>query len=430
MKQPYRLDDPRTLGVAPPQHAHTRAAIAVAAAAVRDRFAVAPAVGIILGTGLGALAREIADPVAIEYESIPGFPLSTVESHAGRLIGGTLGGKSVVAMQGRFHLYEGYTAQQVSFPVRVMRELGARTLIVSNACGALNPEYRAGDLMLIGDHINLLGDNPLIGPNDDVAGPALPRHVRAVRRGRCAIARARGDGRTAITLREGVYAAVTGPSFETRAEYRMLRALGADVVGMSTVPEVIVAVHGGMKVLGISMITDLCIPDTLEPVTLERIVAVANAAEPNSRRSCAACWSACDRAPFPRSPRGPDRRRAGARDARPLDGGGSARAHDPRARGREGLRLLRGPAHGERPPRHPPRVLAHDQGSLLPLPGDEGTPRAAQSGLGHARAAGGDRGRESSSASTASPRSRSTAWRSSTRSAARACGSTRASGSG
>ncbi len=217
--------------------------------------------------------------MVIEYAEIPGFPLSTVESHAGRLISGTLGGTPVVAMQGRFHLYEGYTAQQVSFPVRVMRELGAHSLIVSNACGALNPAYRAGDLMLIADHINLLGENPLIGANDDSLGPRFP-DMSAPYGAELRESAKRVGGAMKLTLREGVYAAVTGPSFETRAEYRFLRTLGADVVGMSTVPEVIVAVHGGMRVLGISMITDLCLPDTLEPVTLERIVAVANEAEP------------------------------------------------------------------------------------------------------------------------------------------------------
>ena len=279
MKPPYRLDDPRTLGVAPPQHTHTRAAIALAANVVRDRLAAAPDVGIILGTGLGALAREIKDPVVIDYADVPGFPLSTVESHAGRLIGGTLGGKRVIAMQGRFHLYEGYTAQQVSFPVRVMRALGAHTLVVSNASGGLNPEYRAGDLMLIGDHLNLLGDNPLIGANDDALGPRFPDMSAPYTAELRELARRVGS-EMKLPLREGVYAAVTGPSFETRAEYRFLRALGADAVGMSTVPEVLVAVHGGLRVLGISMITDLCLPDTLEPVTLERIVAVANEAEP------------------------------------------------------------------------------------------------------------------------------------------------------
>ena len=246
---------------------------------VRQRAAAPPAVAIILGTGLGALGREIAVEATIDYADIPGFPLSTVESHAGRLLVGTLGGKRVVAMQGRFHLYEGYTGTQVTFPVRVMRALGAKTLVVSNACGALNPAYRAGELMLIADHLNLLGDNPLSGPNDETLGPRFP-DMSAPYDGRLReIARAVAAS-VKLTLHEGVYAAVSGPSFETRAEYRMLRHLGGDVVGMSTVPEVIVAVHGGMRVLGISMITDLCLPDSLEPVTLGRIVEVANRAEP------------------------------------------------------------------------------------------------------------------------------------------------------
>ncbi len=279
MKPSYRLDDPRPLAVAPPLYAHTRSGIALAAAAVRDRFADAPDVAIILGTGLGALGREIEVRASIDYAELPGFPLSTVESHAGRLLAGTLGGKTVLAMQGRFHLYEGYTAQQVTFPVRVMRALGARTLVVSNACGGLHPTWQAGELMLIADHINLLGDNPLIGPNDDELGPRFPDlsapYDGALRALALAVAK-----EARLTLHEGVYAAVSGPSFETRAEYAMLRTLGADVVGMSTVPEVIVAVHGGMRVLGISMITDLCLPETLEPVTLGRIVAVANRAEP------------------------------------------------------------------------------------------------------------------------------------------------------
>jgi len=279
MTPPYRLDDPHPLAVAPPHHAHARAGIALAASAVRERSAAPPEVAIILGTGLGALGREIAVETAIDYAEIPGFPLSTVESHAGRLLLGTLGGKRVVAMQGRFHLYEGYTAAQVTFPVRVMRELGAKTLVVSNACGALNPEYRAGQLMLIADHLNLLGDNPLIGPNDDSLGPRFPDMSAPYDAALREIARAVAK-QAKLTLHEGVYAAISGPSFETRAEYRMLRNLGGDVVGMSTVPEVIVAVHGGMRVLGVSMITDLCLPDTLEPVTLERIVEVANQAEP------------------------------------------------------------------------------------------------------------------------------------------------------
>jgi len=203
-----------------------------------------------------------------------------VESHAGRLLCGTLGGKTVVAMQGRFHLYEGYSAQQVAFPVRVMRELGARTLVVSNACGTLHPLWNAGEIMLIADHINLLGTNPLIGANDEALGPRFPdmsapydAELREIARD---VAREQK-----IVLREGVYVAITGPALETRAEYRMLRTMGADVVGMSTVPEVIAAVHGGMRVLGLSIMTDQCLPDALAPVTLEEIVEMAGRAEPH-----------------------------------------------------------------------------------------------------------------------------------------------------
>jgi purine-nucleoside phosphorylase len=259
---------------------HTLEQIERAADAVRARFGEPPQVAVVLGTGLGGLAGHIADTVTIDYADIPGFPLSTVESHAGRLLCGTLSGKTVVAMQGRFHRYEGYSLSQVTFPVRVLRALGARTLVVSNACGGMHPLWSPGDLMLIADHINLLGDNPLIGPNDERLGPRFPDmsepydgRLRAIAR---AVALERG-----ITLREGVYVAVPGPNLETRAEYRFLRAIGADVVGMSTVPEVIVAVHGGMRVLGISIITDQCLPDALEPASVEKIIAVASRAEPN-----------------------------------------------------------------------------------------------------------------------------------------------------
>ncbi|MCU0623514.1 MAG: purine-nucleoside phosphorylase [Gemmatimonadaceae bacterium] len=263
-----------------PAEAHDVGAIARARDAVQARWGRTPEVAIILGTGLGALGREIALDVAIPYDEIPGFPLSTVESHAGRLLCGTLGRTRVVAMQGRFHRYEGYSLQQVTFPVRVLRALGAETLIVSNACGGMHPLWRKGDLMLIADHLNLLGDNPLIGPNDAALGPRFPDmsapYDAALRAHARAAAAAQG-----ITLREGVYVAVPGPNLETRAEYRMLRLLGADVVGMSTVPEVIVAVHGGMRVLGLSIITDLCLPDALEPASLDDIVAAAASAEPH-----------------------------------------------------------------------------------------------------------------------------------------------------
>jgi purine-nucleoside phosphorylase len=260
-------------------HLHRLETINAAADAVRARFARVPEVAIVLGTGLGGLAREIDVAATVEYAEIPGFPLSTVESHAGRLLCGTLGGKPVVAMQGRFHRYEGYSLQQVTFPVRVLRALGADTLIVSNACGGMREEWAAGDLMVIADHINLLGDNPLVGENDDRLGVRFPdmsapydAELRALAH---AVAREQGT-----VLREGVYVAVTGPNLETRAEYRMLRGIGADVVGMSTVPEVIVAVQGGMRVLGLSIITDQCIPETLVPAELATIIATAGRAEP------------------------------------------------------------------------------------------------------------------------------------------------------
>ncbi|HEX6315432.1 MAG TPA: purine-nucleoside phosphorylase [Gemmatimonadaceae bacterium] len=262
-----------------PAYEHVVERIEASAAVVRERLTSVPGVAIILGTGLGGLAGRIESPVTIAYGDIPGFPLSTVESHEGRLIAGRLAGRSVVAMQGRFHKYEGYSLQQATFPVRVLRQLGAGTLIVSNACGGMRPDWSAGDLMLLADHINLIGDHPLIGPNDERLGPRFPdcsalydKSLRAVAR---QVAKEQGT-----TLREGVYVAVAGPNLETRAEYRMLRELGADVVGMSTVPEVLVAAQGGMRVLGISIITDMCIPETLEPATLEAILRVAGKAEP------------------------------------------------------------------------------------------------------------------------------------------------------
>lgn len=257
--------------------------VARAVEAIRRERAETPEVAIILGTGLGGLAKEIAAQATIGYEKIPGFPLSTVESHVGRLLLGTLSGKRVVAMQGRFHLYEGYTPQQVTFPVRVMRELGAKTLFVSNACGGMHPLWSPGDLMLMADHINLLGANPLVGTNDDKLGPRFPDMSTAYDSGLRELARQTARD-LKIVLREGVYVAVTGPNLETAAEYRMLRAMGADVVGMSTVPEVIVAVHGGMRVLGVSIITDACLPDALEPADITKIIATAEKAEPNLTR--------------------------------------------------------------------------------------------------------------------------------------------------
>jgi purine-nucleoside phosphorylase len=257
--------------------------VRAAAQVIRRRASSPPAVGIILGTGLGGLAAEIAVEAAIPYEDIPGFPLSTVESHAGRLLVGRLGGKVVAAMQGRFHRYEGYDLGQVTFPVRVLHALGAETLVVSNACGGMHPLWAPGDLMLMADHINLLGDSPLVGPNDDRLGPRFPDLSAAYDPGLRALARAAAL-ELGITLREGVYVAVAGPNLETRAEYRMLRTMGADVVGMSTVPEVIVANHEGMRVLGLSIITDQCLPDALEPADIGRIIETATRAEPQLTR--------------------------------------------------------------------------------------------------------------------------------------------------
>lgn len=262
------------------EHGHTADAVRAAADVVRARAGRGADIAIILGTGLGALAKAIQVEHTVEYADIPGFPLSTVESHAGRLLIGTLGKKRVMAMQGRFHRYEGYSLQQVTFPVRVLQALGAKTLILSNACGGMRADWQAGDLMLLSDHINMLGDNPLVGPNDDALGPRFPDMSRPYDAELAGLARSVADG-LGIPLREGVYVAVAGPNLETPAEYRMLRGLGADVVGMSTVPEVIVARHGGMRCLGISLITDMCIPETLEPATLEKILKVAAAAEPN-----------------------------------------------------------------------------------------------------------------------------------------------------
>jgi len=259
--------------------ADMREKIDQAYAFIRTRTASTPTIGIILGTGLGGLVNEIAIDTVIDYADIPNFPVSTVESHKGKLIFGTLGGKKVVAMQGRFHYYEGYSMQQVSFPVRVMKVLGVDTLLISNAAGGMNPSFKKGDIMVITDHINLLGDNPLIGPNDDRLGPRFPDMSEPYTRSLIALAENIAADR-GMTLHKGVFTALTGPTLETRAEYRFLRMIGADVVGMSTVPEVIVAVHQSMRVLGFSIITDECFPDTLQPVSVQEVIAVANAAEP------------------------------------------------------------------------------------------------------------------------------------------------------
>lgn len=253
-----------------------------ASTSVRQRWTGAPTVGIILGTGLGGFATEIETEVEMAYETIPHFPRSTSPSHKGQLVCGKLAGKTVVAMEGRFHYYEGYSLQQITFPVRVMKALGCKVLITSNACGGMNPQYQRGDIMLIEDHINLLGDNPLIGPNDDRLGQRFPDMCHAYDRELLATAR-RVATEEKIAVQQGVYVAVSGPNLETRAEYRFLRAIGADVVGMSTVPEVIVGVHAGMRNVGFSVITDMCLPDALQPVSLAEIIHTANEAEPRLR---------------------------------------------------------------------------------------------------------------------------------------------------
>ncbi len=253
---------------------------------IRTRTKMKPDIGIILGTGLGGLAKEVRKDTVIDYEEIPHFPVSTVESHHGKLIFGKLAGKKVVAMQGRFHYYEGYAMQQITFPVRVMGAkggLGVKTLLISNAAGALNPIFQRGDVMIMVDHINLLGDNPLIGPNDEELGPRFPDMSEAYSKRLIALAEDVALDEK-IRVQKGVYVAMPGPNLETRAEYRFLRIIGADAVGMSTVPETIVANHMGIKVLGISIITDECFPDALKPTSVEEIIAVANQAEPKLTR--------------------------------------------------------------------------------------------------------------------------------------------------
>jgi purine-nucleoside phosphorylase len=242
--------------------------------ALQKRWSGQPRIGIILGTGLGGLAEDIQQEAAVPYAEIPHFPQSTVKSHAGRMVCGKLAGKTVMAMEGRFHFYEGYPLKQITLPVRVMKAMGCEVLIVSNACGGMNPQYSSADIMIIEDHINLIGDNPLIGKNDDRLGDRFPdmcypydRDLIALTR-RCAL-------EEKIVCHKGVFVAVSGPNLETRAEYRFLRSIGADCVGMSTVPEVIVGVHAGLRNLGLSVITDMCLPDALHPTKLDDILATA-----------------------------------------------------------------------------------------------------------------------------------------------------------
>ena len=251
-----------------------------AAAKIMAEFDEKPTVAMILGTGLGGLGEEIDIKASIEYGDIPHFPVSTATSHRGRLVCGYLKGIPVMAMEGRFHMYEGYPLKTITLPVRVFKRLGAELLIVSNACGGMNPYYRPGDIMVIDDHINLMGDNPLIGINDDRLGPRFPDMCEPYDQfwidQALTIAR-----RADIPMHRGVFVAVAGPNLETRAEYRFLRMIGADVVGMSTVPETIVAVHCGLKTVGLSVVTDMCFADALKPANVEEIIKVANQAGPD-----------------------------------------------------------------------------------------------------------------------------------------------------
>ncbi len=255
-------------------------AVEEAVAAIRPHVQHAPRVGLILGTGLGALAKEIEVDAKLAYDDLPHFPISTVSSHHGQLILGRLADVPVVAMQGRFHLYEGYDARQITFPVRVMAALGISALTISNAAGGMNPHFERGDLMLVTDHINLLGTNPLLGANVAAWGARFPDMSEPYDLDLRARAEAEAL-RMGVRLQQGVYVAVAGPNLETRAEYRMLRRLGADAVGMSTVPEVIVARHMGLQVMALSVITDECFPDALAPVTLDEVLAAAAEAEPH-----------------------------------------------------------------------------------------------------------------------------------------------------
>ena len=253
--------------------------IQAACEAVRGKWDRTPHAGIILGTGLGSLVDQIEVEATLDYDQVPNFLKSTAASHRGRLVCGILEGLPVLAMEGRFHMYEGYALKDITLPVRVFKELGAELLIVSNAVGGMNPFYRCGDIVVIDDHINLMGDNPLIGINDDRLGPRFPDMCAPYDRalGEVAMELARKEN---FAAHRGVLVGVSGPCLETRAEYRFLRMIGADIVGMSTVPEVIVAVHAGLRTVGLSVVTDMCLPDALQPAVLEEIIAVANEAEP------------------------------------------------------------------------------------------------------------------------------------------------------
>jgi purine-nucleoside phosphorylase len=256
--------------------------IEAAAAKIQNAWGETPHAGVILGTGLGDLAAQIDVAATLDYKDIPHFLTSTVTSHRSRLVCGRLEGVPIVAMEGRFHAYEGYPLREITLPVRVMKRLGAKLLVLSQAVGGMNPHYQSGDVMILDDHINLMGDNPLVGVNDDRLGPRFPDmsqpyDLALIEKG-LEIAR-----RENFVAHRGVTVAVTGPNLETRAEYRFLRQIGADVVGMSTVPEAIVAVHAGLRTFGLAVVTDMCLPDALKPAVIEHIIAVANSAEPKLR---------------------------------------------------------------------------------------------------------------------------------------------------
>jgi len=259
-----------------------------AVAAIRRACPVEPAVALVLGTGLGSLVDRMKVECRLRMADVPHFASPTVNTHAGELLLGWLAGKPVLAVSGRVHVYEGYTMKQVTFPVRVAKALGAKVVVVSNAAGGLNPQFKAGDLMVITDHINLMGDNPLIGPNDDALGPRFPDMSEPYDRKLVDLAESVALMRK-MRLPRGVYVAVPGPNLETAAEYRFMRMMGADAVGMSTVPEVIVAVHAGLRVLGFSAITDECLPDALQKADVDKIIATANAIEPRLTEVVAGC---------------------------------------------------------------------------------------------------------------------------------------------
>jgi purine-nucleoside phosphorylase len=266
-----------------PAAASDRADIEEAASALRSRIRLVPEVGIILGTGLGDLSQSVEVDSVIPYGEIPHFPASTVESHAGELHVGRLAGRAVALMKGRVHYYEGYTMRQVAFPVRVLKAIGCGTLLLTNAVGGMNPDMTPGSIVVTTDHINLMGDNPLIGANDEALGPRFPDMSEPYSKTLVALAE-RVALSLEIPLRRAVYVAVSGPNLETAAEYRFLRWIGADVVGMSIVPETIAGVHGGQRVLAFNVVTDACLPDNLHPADIPSILSVAGRAAPSLTR--------------------------------------------------------------------------------------------------------------------------------------------------